>query len=439
MTNPLSSLRWRRLLVVLGLAVLGLYLGAASALWAYYRFHRHIPDVHWHDIALVTRFGRVRQAVGAHQLGLARERWAAKDYAQGLFLGRSALAKDAANPEARHFVASCWRAAGRGALASRILEDGLGFDRPALPLARLLAETYLEGSRYGELLALLRVRLPALGRPVPDEQQNFFRLAELRAVLESEGAEAATAVAARWPELARLPAAAPLFARIALARGDAPAGLAMLRTALASQPENPSLHDALCETTLAAGLLDEARTVAEGFVAAFPSLPAAELRLLEAHGSRAAAAREPWLLSCMRYLARFRENPAALEQLAHLAARRGWSDLAFVLYQNAVATGANARPFAFSYVGSLVAAKQYARAGAVWTDLVAQKAVTADNAPALAAMIAFGTGREGEALEQVERLRTATRDDAPRRGRFVRVLREFGFASLADALAAAGA
>ena len=440
MTSPSSppSPRWRRIARWLAAAALLAYLGGATALWAYYRFARKVPDVCWTDIAVCTRFGRVQQAVGAKHLANAKEQWTAGEYAKSLFLARAALAKRPEDPDTRIFLASSWHQVGRIDFACRTLEDGLPHDTAAQPVARALLALYLESERHSDVLSLLRVKLPALRRQPATADLASFQHAEVQAVLETEGAEAATALAERFPILGELPAAAPLLARIDLACHRPDAALARLHAAVEREPANSTIHDALVDLALQTGRAEEARLAAEHFVEAFPALPAAELRLLEVHATRAGSDRSPWLMSCMRYLARFRQQPAALEQLADLAARRGWSDLAFLLYQNSLGTGGRDRAFASLYIGSLLASHDFARADTVWRDLTAQKSAPADSAPALAAMVASGAGRDGEALEHLERLRSSTATDTGRRERLARLFHSFGFAPLADKLLARG-
>lgn len=436
--SPRPVRRWRRIVLFLAVGALLAYLGAATGLWAYYRYSRQITGAHWIDIAVCTRFDRIQQAVGAHYLAQAKERWEAGDYAKGVFLARAAVVKRPHDPEARLFLAGCWRQVGRIDFACRTLEDGLADDTPAMPLSRALVSVSLASGRYRDLLTLLRVKLPALGLKPAAEDVSDYQFAEVQALFETDGAQAAATLAGTFEALSQQPAAAPLLARIDLARQQPEAALARLHTALGREPGNPAIHDALVDLALQAGRTEEARIAAERFVAAFPALPAAELRLLEVHGSRAQADRTPWLTSCMRFLARFRQQPATLEQLAELSARKGWSDLAFLLYQNAVASGGRDRVFATCYIGSLLVSRDFTRADIVWRDLVSQKSAQADSAPALAAMVASGAGRAGEAHEHLERLRHDTAGDAQRRARLARLFRGFGFGLLADAFTAAG-
>ena len=426
--------RWRRFAIAGIASLILLYLGAATALWAYYDLQRKVPGVHWIDIAVCTRFGRVQKAVGDHHLAEAKKLWQDGSYAKGLFLARAALSKSPHDTDARLFLAQCWEAVGRTEFAGRTLEEGLGDDSAELPLARALVTHYLVAGQYRELLALLRTKLPALGHQAVATDRVGFQQAEVQAVFETSGAEEADVLARQYPELGQLATAAPLLARIDFARGQPEAALKRLHEALDRTPSEPIIHDTLVDIAIKAGKTDEALKAAERFVESFPSLPEAELRLLEIHGSRTDADRGPWLQSCMRYLARFRQRPEALQQLADLAACRGWSDLAFLLYQNSVATGTKDRAFATYYIGSLLSHQDYERADAAWRDLTSQRSAQADSAPALAAMVAAGSGREGEALEHLERLRNDTASDTQRRGRLARLFRAFGFATLAEKL-----
>jgi len=139
----------------------------------------------------------------------------------------------------------------------------------------------------------------------------------------------------------------------------------------------------------------------------------------------------------MRFLVQYRQTPAALAQLASLAATQGWADLAFLLYQNSLQENLSGFPFAIYYVGSLVKLGDYARAETIWRELLVRNSAQLAAAPYLEAMVAWGGGRESDAMQVIERLRRETENNGPRRRSLEQVFRSFGFPKLADQLVAA--
>jgi Tfp pilus assembly protein PilF len=138
----------------------------------------------------------------------------------------------------------------------------------------------------------------------------------------------------------------------------------------------------------------------------------------------------------MRYLAQFYRDQSTLEELANLAARQGWDDLAFVLYENSIAYGMRERNFAICYLGSLLTTRQYAKADLLWNEVQALKAGTSETLPLLAAMVAEGNGRASDAQERITAMRAATKAEPLARTRLAALLSDFGFPSLAEALLA---
>lgn len=440
--KPRIVVRWPRIFAVLGALALVGWLGLATALWGFYRFKREIPAVAWGDVA-AARFHRVQETIGAHYFTQARAAWDAKEYARAVMLARAAVRKAPANLEARLFLAGVWAQVRRPAEALQTLREGLPSDAGDARLQRAFVETALANGRHAEVLRWLREELPARGaRPLAGGATEFL-LAELRAVLETAGAAEAERLAGQRPALADEPAAAPLLARLDFEAGRMDAGFARVRAARERRPELPELHEAVIDAAQRLQRADLARDAAAAFYARFPESLPAHLRFLEANDPAAQLDESRWTTETLRFLVRYRRNPAALERLADLAARRGWSDLAYLLYQNSLQETLGSYPFALHYVGALTKKGDYAAAERVLRQLAAERsspyAAAAPVVAYLSAMVEWGLGRETEAQRHLDRLRLEVGHDERRLQGYVQIFRALGFAPLAEQLTAKAA
>jgi tetratricopeptide (TPR) repeat protein len=423
--------RWGRILaLLLFLATVG-YLGLSTSLWGYYTYYRKIPGVNWVDVAVLPRFSRVQSAIGAYYFADAKQRWESKDYARAIFTARAAVLKAPRNIDARLFLADCWQEAGRTEESLRTLRDGLEFDASDPKLQEAIVATCEATGRYKELLTVLREDLPAKGVHPLEGASHFFQIAEVTAVLETSDATEAEKVIALHPGLADDVAAAPLLARVDWELDRHDAAFSRLQDARKSHPGDPGIQNAYVDTAFRMGKIDEAHEASSQFLKAFPNLPSAQLRFLEIRGSREGKDRGPWLEICGRYLAQARHRPDLLVHLSTLASTEGWSDLAFLLYQNSLQDNLAGFPFVIFYVGSLVKSGEFLSADAAWHDLSIRNSAQLVSYSYMAAMIAWGTGRESEATQITDQLDRDTGDPA-RRKNLEGVFREFGFPQMAD-------
>ena len=178
----------------------------------------------------------------------------------------------------------------------------------------------------------------------------------------------------------------------------------------------------------------EARTAAVQFLRDYPRQVAPQLRILEACGARKGKDGAIWSAVCIRFLQQYRRDPAALGQLASLAASKGWTDLTFLLYQNSLQENLTGFPFAIYYASSLLKAGEMAAADAVWNDLSAHNASQLAPASYVAAMVDWGNNRKSDAEPIVEQIRSQTTKDLHRRRMIEDVFRDYGFAEVADRL-----
>jgi tetratricopeptide (TPR) repeat protein len=429
---------WGPIIVAIGCASLACYLSAVTALWGYYSVHRGIPGVHWVDVALPPRFSHVQDAIGTFYLGKAKEAWAKKDYSRGLVTARAAIVKSPGNLGARFFLADCWRQAGRYDEAIRTLRDGIAYSASDTRLQVALVETCLVANRYADLLDVLRSDLPSKGVRLLDGSNRDMQLVEVRAVLEVSGAAKADQAAAAHPGLVDDPSAAPILARIDREMGRKDQALEHLRIARDRAPKDAAIQDEYIETALDLDKTEIARTASEQFFATFPGLLAAQLKFLEAHGSRQGRDEVPWTEVCLRFLAQHRHEPEALSQLGSLAASKGWTDLTFLLYENSLEENLTGFPFATYYVASLVKAGDFQAADSALRELSIRNGVQMQAASYIAVMVDWGIGRESEAMQIVQQLRRETADDPHRRRTLENVFRTFGFPKVAEQMAAGG-
>ena len=429
-------IRWSR---IVGLAVmLGLvgYLSLATALWGYYSIHRKIPGVSWIDVVVLPRFSRVHAAIGDHYYNQAKQLWEKQEYVQAVMTARAAVVKSPRNLEARLFLAQCWQPFGRTDEAIRALKDGLNYSAADPRLQKALLEICLGSGRYQEVLKLLREEFPAHGVRLLDGKDRTYQLAEVQSVLETAGPAEAEAIIHSRPGLSDDPSAVPLLATVDWELNRRQAAYDRLRTARERTPQDTAVQEAYIDMALRFGKAEEARSASTQFLSDFPNNLAAQLKFLEAHASRKGVDERLWVTECMRFLVQYQHVPAALARLANLAASHGWTDLAFLLYQNSLGENLTGFPFAVYYIGSLVKVGNYAAADAAWHELTIRNAPQLAAAPYLEAMVTWGSGHESEALQVVDRLRAETEGGRSRRKSLEQLFRDFGFDKMADILVA---
>jgi tetratricopeptide (TPR) repeat protein len=407
------------------------YLAIATTLWGYYSFYRGIPGVALVDVIVLPRFSRVQAAIGAHYHAQAKQLWEQRDYVKSILTARAAVQKSPADLDARLFLARSWQQAGRFDEAVRTLAEGIAFHAANAVLHKALVETCLVTRRHNELLVILRDTLPAHGVRLLDGNDPSYALAEIRAVLETDGALAAEKISATRVSIVDLPAAAPLLSRIDWELDRRDAAIKRLVQARMSDPKDVGINDSYVEMLLRLGHSVEAREASASFLKAHPNLPMAQLRFLEAHNSRQGADRSLWTTECLRYIVQYQKTPGALERLASLAAPQGWTDLTYLLYQKSLQDNLNGFPFAIYYAASLVKTREFTRADAVWRELSSRNSAQLASGTYITAMIAWGVGNQSESLQILEVLRRETANEPRRRESLLQLFKDFGMPEVA--------
>jgi len=432
--RPRLVVRWGRIATVVFSLGLFAYLGLATALWSYYVVQRKIPGVNWIDVVILPRFSRVQRAIGDYYFAQAKDEWTKKDFVRAIFTGRAAVVKAPANLDARLFLAGCWLEVGRPDEAVRTVHDGLAFNATDPRLQVALVRVCLDTSHFKELLEALRTDFPAHGVQLLDGRDRGYQLAEIRAVLETARAAEADQLVNQYPGLASDPTAAPLLAEIEWQLGRHDAAFARLGQARSRAPSNPTVQDAYADIAMRLGQADEARRAAAGFLQKNPRLLPAQLRFLEAFGSRKGEDERPWTAECFQFLAQHQHDASACGRLASLAASKGWTDVTYLLYQNSLQENLSGFPFVIYYAASLVKAGQLSEADRVWRELSVRNGQEIVSATYIAAMVDWGTGRESDALPIVDQLRRDSAGDRHRRRVIEGLFRDYGYPKLADLL-----
>ena len=431
-------LRWGRILTAACAVFLAFYISAATALWGYYSIHRAIPGVEWIDVALPPRFARVQQAISTYYFSEAKKAWAKGDYLKAVVTAKAAIIKAPGNLDARLFLAECWRTSGRYDQAIHTLREGIPYSAADPRLQDALVNYCVATNHFTDLLAILRTELPAKGIRLLDGSNKGLEIAEVRAVLDTAGATEADKTASGHPNLTADPDAAPLLAQIDWQLGRKTQALERLRAARDLAPANPAIQDAYIQTAVDMNLNDEARTAAMSFLRTSPALLTAQLRFLDVYGSRQGDDEKAWVAISMATLVRNRHDPVSLAKLGSLAGSKGWSDLAFLLYENSLQENFTGFPFALYYAASLIKSGNVKLADSVLRDLSIRNAAQVNSASYLTAMVDWGMGRESEAMQVVQQLRRETADDPARRRTMEAIIRSYGYPKLADQLGAGG-
>jgi predicted Zn-dependent protease len=427
--------RWKRILLAgCGLG-LGVYLALVTALWGYYALDRKIPGVNWIDVAILPRFSRVQNAIGASYFANAQEAWKKKDYVTAIFTARAAVQKAPTNLDARLFLAGCWSRVGRNDDAIRTLRDGVKYDATDERLQQAAIGTALEANRYKDVLELLREDFPAHGVRLLEGKNWLYILGATKAILETEGAAKAEEFATSFPQLNNRPEAAPLLANIELQLGRGAGAIDRLKAALAQDPKEATVLSAYANMAETLGRNDEAKVAAQRYLDTYPFSVDAQLIFLQALGSRSGADHLPWTEECLAFLSLHRREPDALARLASLSAENGWTDLALLLYENSLQENLNGMPFAIYYSASLVKAGDAQGADTVWKQLALRNSTQLATASYIEAMVDWGVGRESDGMQIIDRLKRETTDDPTRRHMLQSLFRRFGYPKLADRLA----
>jgi Tfp pilus assembly protein PilF len=347
---------WSRILKLLAvLLVLG-WLGSATALWAFVRYHRGVSSVSFLDIAfLPLRRDEYRATLGRHHLATAKEQLSQQRWSEAIFNLRAAVVRTPANLEARRTLAAIYQQSNQPEPAMKLLEDGL-MHAPKDPA--YLRETFGLLQRQPERVLRQSARLlPA--KPDRDPAHLFIAWQTAAALHALHRDDESLALIKRW-QIDRTPEGRHLIAAIAVAGGRHEEAENIYRQQLREDPKNEAAALQLTRLLIRQGRIEEARRAALLRTLALPDSPGAAIDLMNLTWQT--GDKESYHRDANTYLQKHIADERALQMLASLAAQLAQPELAAAVLATAQALGYDQAPFRFSLLEAQCAAADFAAA-----------------------------------------------------------------------------
>ncbi len=348
---PRSAAGWaaKRVLLFIGAGLVSLYLLGATGGFLFVRYVRKNETISFVDVALL-RWREVRRGMAAQQFEKAQKEWDAGNFQVAFLAYNFAVNNDPGNVPGILAAARFLQAAGSNSMALATLEAGLV---RAPDDARLIERTFSLLNTVGRdrrTLELLRQRpASAFGGPNGAALRTF----ELEATLNLGDVEGAKQLLAQHPELARTPRAVPVVARVLWESKQRLKAIETLSAHVRGGPESYEPYAQLAQWLLTAEMGDDAVRTAEAAVAKFPKEVAPRILLVEAQGVRTNRGRE-FNAAVEAFLKDYGDRPEEFVQLASLAGRRGWVELARGLYDLGALRQAELSGLGFCYADALL-------------------------------------------------------------------------------------
>lgn len=359
---------WIKRLVVFVLAgLIVLYLGGAAAGFLFVRYVRKNSSITFLDVAFL-RWREVRRGMAAEQFAKAKAEWNAGNYQVAFLAFNFAVNNDPANIPGRLNAARFLQAAGSVPMALSTLEAGLARTPDDTQLIERTFDLLLATGRDQRALELLRQR-PASSFSGPEG--TLLRTYELEARLNMGEVDAAKKLLEQHPELAKQDRARPVVARLLWDSKERLRAIEMLASQTRNRPSDSGVMVQLAQWQLAAGMADDAMRTAELAIAKSPGDLTLRMLLLEALAVRTSRGSE-WNAAVTSYLKEFGDRPEALRQLAALAGRRGWVDLARALYDLGALREPDLSGLGLAYCDALTRQSRFREAQQVLTQIDSQ-------------------------------------------------------------------
>ncbi|MCW5550279.1 MAG: tetratricopeptide repeat protein [Opitutaceae bacterium] len=347
---------WSRIFKLLAvLLVLG-WLGSATALWAFVRYHRGVSNVSFVDIAfLPLRRDEYRATLGRHHFATAKEQLSQQRWGEAIFNLRAAVARTPANLEARRILAAIYQQSNQPEPAMKLLEDGLMY-APKDPA--YLRETFGLLQRQPERVLRQSARLlPA--EPDRDPAHLFITWQTAAALHALQRDDESLALIKRW-QIDRNPEGRQLIAAIAAAGGRHEEAENIYRQQLREDPKNEAAALQLTRLLIRQGRTEEARRAALLRTLALPDSPGAAIDLLNLTWQT--GDKESYHRDANTYLQKHKADERALQMLASLAAKLTQPELAATVLATAAAQGHAEAQFRLSLLEAQCAAADFAAA-----------------------------------------------------------------------------
>ncbi len=318
----------KQVLLFVAAGLVALYLLGATGGFLFVRYVRKNETISFIDVALL-RWREVRRGMAAQQFAKAKLEWDAGNYQVAFLAYNFAVNNDPDNIPGLLEAARFLQAAGSNSMALTTLEAGLA---RAPDDERLIERTFSLLNTVGRDRRTLELLGQRPSSAFSGANGLALRTFELEATLNVGDVEGATKLLAQHPELARTPRALPVVARVLWESKQRLKAIELLSGHIRNRPETYDAYAQLAQWQLVSEMGDDAVRTAEKAAEKFPKDLAPKLLLIEAQGMRTNRGKE-FNVAIEAYLKEFGSRPDGLLQLASLAGRRGWVELARGLYE----------------------------------------------------------------------------------------------------------
>ena len=315
MPAPFINKSFRRWLVWISISLIAIYLLLAGGAWWFVKYHRHVSQITYLDIALPSNWGRYQIKRGDHHIQQARHFLQLGQGARGFQLLRMGLARSPSNRDGRILLSQLFAANNRSDLAKTILIKGLTYhqyDREYITSAlRFLIEQeedlhalWLSNQLLQDPIAPRDiVELAALSAATVHHHQGGYDLAE--SLLTTH-------------QIGRTLDGRLLQAQIEWDRGYRELSLLLLRSLRQDFPSSERVYTRLQEALRGEGQNAESRRLSILHQIKHPNRARSQLdriRSLSAEGDTSAAT-----LAAHQMIETFSHNPSPLLELGDFAA-----------------------------------------------------------------------------------------------------------------------
>jgi predicted Zn-dependent protease len=362
------------------------------------------------EVAML-RVGKIRQEMAAQQFAKAQAALAAKDFPVAFVEMSSGLHNDPDNVAGRISLARFLQSAGATERAVNLLEEGL----TRTPDNRDLIETMLDllamTGRDGQTLKLLRGQLaPQFSGP----NGTLLRTYEVLASLNAEGPAAARRLLDGYPDLKKTTESLPMVARVLWAAQDRTGAIEALSAFVKAQPDDFSAYADLAGFQQTAGLVADARHTADLACAQFPKEIAPRVLRIVMLTPTTPAEISRWEQEVSSYTKDFGDKPEAVAMLAEICGRKGWVDLARLLYEAGASRQQDIRPLAMYYSDALMYQGKFPEAQRILAEIDRQTPDSGNFSVLLwqrEIVAAAACGDRDDAREKARRVASALRRD----------------------------
>jgi predicted Zn-dependent protease len=206
----------------------------------------------------------------------------------------------------------------------------------------------------------------------------------------------------------------PVVSRVLWAAQDRAGAIAALSTFVKAQPDDFPAYADLASYQQTAGMVADARQTADLACAQFPKEFAPRILRIVILTPTTPAEISRWEQEVMSYTKDFGDKPKAVAMLAEISGRKGWVDLARLLYQAAAARQQDVRVLAMYYSDALMYQEKFSEAQRILAEIDRQTPDSGNFSVLLwqrEIVAAAACGDRDDARENARRVASALRRD----------------------------